>query len=220
MRALCMAMLLLSYCAPLCVAEVTEQEKAAGYVSLFDGETLKGWVGAVDGYAVEEGAITCIADKGGNLMSAKEYSDFVLRLEFRLPPGGNNGVGLRVPLGGHAATLGMEIQVLDDTAEQYATLQPYQYHGSVYGVIPARRGCLKPVGEWNAQEIRCIGKQVTVILNAETIVDGDIEEASMPMTLDGKAHPGLQRTTGHIGFLGHGSRVQFRNIRIQVQRQD
>lgn len=185
------------------------------FVAVFDGQTLTGWVGAVDGYAVEEGAITCIAEKGGNLMSEKEYADFILRLEFKIPPGGNNGIGLRAPLNAHVATQGMEIQVLDDSSEKYANLHEYQYHGSVYGVIPAKRGFLKPAGEWNVQEIRCIGKQVTVILNGETIVDGDIEVASAPMTLDGKEHPGLKRTSGHIGFLGHGSRVQFRNVRIK-----
>ena len=196
-------------------ASTVNADDEAGFVSLFDGESLKGWVGAVDGYAVEDGAITCIADRGGNLMSAKEYADFILRLEFRLPAGGNNGVGLRVPLGGHAATQGMEIQVLDDTAEKYAKLHEYQYCGSVYGVIPAKRGHLNPVGEWNVQEIRCIGSHVTVILNGETIVDGDIIEAGTPETIDGRSHPGLYRTTGHIGFLGHGSRVQFRNVRIK-----
>jgi hypothetical protein len=193
--------------------EIPQAEE--GFVALFDGQSLTGWIGAVDGYCVEEGLLTCIPEKGGNLMSEKEYSDFILRLEFKLPPGGNNGIGLRVPLGAHAATQGMEIQILDDTAEQYATLHDYQYCGSVYGVIPAKRGFLKPVGEWNSQEIRCLGKEVTIILNGETIVAGNIEAASIPMTLDGKDHPGLKRTSGHIGFLGHGSKVQFRNVRIQ-----
>lgn len=192
-----------------------EADAEAGFVSLFDGQTLKGWIGAVEGYCVEDGAITCIPEKGGNLMSARQYADFILKFEFKLTPGANNGIGLRVPLGAHAATQGMEIQILDDTAEQYAKLHDYQYHGSVYGVIPARRGFLKPIGEWNSQEIHCIGKEIAVILNGETIVQGNLDEASQPMTLDGKEHPGLQRTQGHIGFLGHGTRVQFRNVRIR-----
>ncbi|QDU37808.1 hypothetical protein Mal4_21250 [Maioricimonas rarisocia] len=186
-----------------------------GFETLFDGQSLSGWTGATDGYAVEDGALTCIAERGGNLYTEKEYSDFILRFEFRLPPGGNNGIGLRVPSGGHASRDGMEIQILDNTAKRYANLKPYQYHGSVYGVIPAKRGYLKPVGTWNSQEIRLIGQHITVILNGEVIVDGDLDKASAGGTLDGKEHPGLKRASGHISLAGHGSRVQFRNIRVQ-----
>jgi hypothetical protein len=187
-----------------------------GFVSLFDGQSLDGWIGAVQGYAVEDGAITFIPEKGGNLLTKDEYKDFALRLQFRVPPGGNNGVAIRAPKEGHVATLGMEIQILDNPAEKYATLAPYQYHGSVYGVIPAKRGYLRPAGEWNDQEIRCVGSRVTVILNGETIVDGDVIEASTPQAMDGKEHPGVRRTSGHVGFLGHGDRAQFRQIRIKA----
>jgi hypothetical protein len=109
----------------------------------------------------------------------------------------------------------MEIQVLDNTAERYEKLQPYQYHGSVYGIIPAKRGYLKPVGAWNTQEIRCVGRHVTVILNGETIVDGDLDAASAGGTLDHKEHPGLARTTGHLVLCGHGSDVRFRRMRVK-----
>ena len=188
---------------------------AEGFVSLFNGKDLTGWTGAVAGYTVENGVIACIKEKGGNLMTEKEYADFVLRFKFKLPPGGNNGVGLRAPVSGDAAYKGMEIQVLDDTADVYKNLQPYQYHGSIYGVVPAKRGHLKPVGEWNEQEITARGRQITVKLNGTVIVDADIEKASTPETMDHKPHPGLKNAKGHIGFLGHGSRVEFRNIRIK-----
>ncbi len=191
-------------------------ERTAGFVSLCDGQTLAGWTGAVEGYRVEDGAITCIATKGGTLFSEQEYADFVLRFEFRLEPGGNNGIGLRVPAGGHASYDGMEIQVLDNTAERYKDLQPYQYHGSVYGIIPAKRGYLKAVGAWNAMEIRCVGRDVAVVLNGEAIVDGNLDEASAGGTMDGKDHPGLKRTSGHLVLCGHGSRVQFRNMRVKA----
>ncbi|MEW4526824.1 DUF1080 domain-containing protein [Maioricimonas sp. JC845] len=186
-----------------------------GFQPIFDGETLAGWTGATDGYAVEDGALTCIAERGGNLYTEKEYADFILRFEFRTPPGGNNGIGLRVPMGGRASTEGMEIQILDNTASRYAKLKPYQYHGSVYGIIPAKRGYLKPVGAWNTHEIRCIGRHVTVILNGEVIVDGNLDEATASGTMDGKEHPGLERTSGHLCLAGHGAKVQFRNIRIR-----
>jgi len=109
----------------------------------------------------------------------------------------------------------MEIQILDDTASVYANLQPYQYHGSVYGVIPARRGFLKPVGEWNSEEIIARGSRVQVILNGAVIVDGDILEASKNGTMDHQQHPGLQRPSGHVGWLSHDTVLRFRNIRVR-----
>jgi hypothetical protein len=187
-----------------------------GFVSLFDGKSLDGWIGATDGYEVKEGAIVCIPKIGGNLFTEKEYGDFHLKFEFRLTPGGNNGIAIRSPnIKGSAAYEGIEIQILDNSAEKYQKLQPYQFHGSVYGVIPAKREGLKPVGEWNSQEIIYQGSRIQVILNGITIVDGDVLEASNPQTIDGKNHPGLKRTKGHIGFLGHGSAEAFRNLRIK-----
>ena len=190
-------------------------EPETGFTALFDGKTLTGWHGDTNGYAAEEGAIVCQQGKGGNLYTDKEYGDFELRFEFLLTPGANNGIGIRSPDKGDAAYAGMEIQVLDDTAKQYEKLQPYQYHGSIYGVAAAKRGHLKPVGEWNSETILCKGKQVTIILNGETIVDADIEKASTPKTIDGKDHPGLARESGFISFCGHGAHVGFRNLRIK-----
>ena len=184
-----------------------------GFVSLFDGKTHSGWQGATKGYVIENGVLVC--QKGGNLFTKEQYADFIFRFEFKLPPGGNNGLGIRAPLKGDAAYVGMEIQILDDSAPKWKNLKPYQYHGSIYGVVPAKRGHLKKVGEWNFEEVTCQGTQVTVKLNGTTIVDADIIKASTPKTLDGKKHPGLKRTTGHIGFLGHGARIEFRNIRIK-----
>ena len=194
-------------------AEETADEE--GFTSIFDGKTLEGWQGSLDGYIVEGEAIVCKPKGGGNLYTKQEYGDFHLKFEFKLTPGANNGIGIRSPLNVNAAYAGMEIQVLDDTADQYAKLQPYQYHGSIYGVVPAKRGFLKPVGEWNSEEIICKGKQVTVILNGETIVDADIEKASTPKTIDGHDHPGLKRDSGFISFCGHGSHVEFRNLRVK-----
>lgn len=191
------------------------QEQKAGFVSLFDGKTLSGWQGSTDGYIVEDGALVCPADKGGNLFTTGQYGDFVLRFEFVLSPGANNGLGIRAPLEGDTAYVGMELQILDNTAAEYADLKPYQYHGSIYGVAAAERGHLRPVGETNRQEVVCRGTQITVKLNGRTIVDADIAASIEEGTLDGRPHPGLKRERGHIGFLGHGTRVEFRNIRIK-----
>ncbi|MBE0675454.1 MAG: DUF1080 domain-containing protein [Bacteroidales bacterium] len=196
---------------------LTDDEVAEGFTSIFNGKNLDGWIGDKVSYVVENGMIVIKPDKGsgGNLLTAKEYSDFVLRFEFQLTPGANNGLGIRTPPEGDAAYVGMELQILDDKAPVYANLQPYQYHGSVYGVIPARRGYQNPVGDWNYQEVTVKGTHVKVVLNGTVIVDGDIAEARDKGTMDGQQHPGLKRNGGHIGFLGHGSVVKFRNIRIR-----
>jgi hypothetical protein len=189
-----------------------------GFTELFNGSNLDGWTGNKQSYQVADGAIVVHPNKGeggGNLFTTKEYGDFVLRFEFKLTPGANNGIGIRAPLEGDAAYEGMEIQVLDNTAQKYAELHQYQYHGSVYGVIPAKRGFLKPVGEWNSEEIKIDGSKIKVTLNGTVILEGDILEASKNGTMDHKDHPGLQRKTGHIGFLGHGDVVSFRNLRIK-----
>ena len=152
---------------------------------------------------------------GGNLYTEKEYADFIFRFEFLLTPAANNGLGIRAPLEGDAAYVGMELQILDNTADVYANLQPYQYHGSVYGVIPAKRDYLKPVGEWNYEEVYVKGTQIRITLNGTVIVDGDIAGPRDNGTMDHNEHPGLKNSSGHIGFLGHGSVVKFKNIRIK-----
>ena len=190
----------------------------AGFQPLFNGENLDGWVGNKQSYRAENGMIVVDPQgggSGGNLFTEKVYGDFILRFEFQLTPGANNGLAIHAPLEGDAAYAGKEIQILDNTAAKYADLQAYQYHGSVYGILPARRGFLKPVGEWKEEEVIVQGSQIQVILNGTVIVDGDMLEAGKNGTMDGKEHPGLQRTRGHIGFLGHGDVVRFRNIRIR-----
>lgn len=185
-----------------------------GFAWLFDGSTLSGWIGDTAGYAVEDGAIACTT-QGRNIYTAKEYGDFTLRLEFMLTPGANNGIGVRAPTDGDIAFEGIEVQVLDDAHPQYASIKPWQAHGSVYGVVPAKRGALRPAGEWNEQEIDLQGTRIRVTLNGTVIVDADLYRHAHDGTLDGLPHPGLRRTSGHIGFLGHGDRVLFRRIRIK-----
>jgi hypothetical protein len=199
--------------------ELTAQEKKEGYKVLFDGTNMHNWMGNTTDYVIEEGNIA-IRPKpgkgsGGNLFTKEEFSDFVYRFEFQLTPGANNGLGIRAPLEGDAAYQGMELQILDSEAPIYKDLHVYQYHGSIYGTIPAKRGFLKPVGEWNYEEVIVKGPKIKVILNGTVILDADITDARKNGAADGQAHPGLMRNSGHIGFLGHGSPVQFRNIRIK-----
>lgn len=193
---------------------IREIPRHSDFMVLFNDKDLTGWTGDTKGYVVEDGKIVCLENTRGNLYTEKQFSDFILRFEFKLTPGANNGLAIRAPLSGLATYEGMEIQILDDTADKYKDLKPYQYHGSIYGVVAAKRGRLKPAGQWNKQEVIAKGRHITVNLNDTTIVDADIDKASMAGTMDGKEHPGLKRDKGHIGFLSHGSRVQFRNIKI------
>lgn len=202
--------------AALTILKTNEPEKAS-FIQIFNGKNLDNWVGNKTDYVVEDGAIVLYPDRGGkgNLFTEKEYSDFVFRFEFLLTPDANNGLGIRAPLKGDAAYEAMELQILDNTAEMYKDLKEYQYHGSVYGVIPAKRGFLKPVGEWNYQEVTAVGNRIKVVLNGAVILDGDIKEAAADGTIDGREHPGLFNPKGHIGFLGHGHILKFRNIWIK-----
>lgn len=188
-----------------------------GFTPLFNGKDLTGWtlVGKHGrGYLVEDGKLVAPADGGGNLFTEAEYANFVLRFEFKLEEGSNNGIGIRAPLEGDAAYVGMEIQVLDHDAPVYkGRLKPTQVHGSVYDVFGAKTGFLKPTGQWNREEITANGRRITVKLNGTTITDVDLDTVKDPEVL--KRHPGLARTTGHIGLLGHNTRVEFRNLRVK-----
>ena len=185
-----------------------------GFADLFDGKSLKGWMGSVEGYAVKDGFIYCIPEKGGNLLTAKEYSDFDLRFEFRLYPGANNGLGIRTPSASvDAAYEGMEIQILDDRHPMYKDIQPWQAHGSIYNVAAAKRDRLRKCGEWNVEQVIADGRHIVVILNGDVIVDANLDDVKDPEVL--KRHPGLARKSGYIGFLGHGTQVDIRNIRLK-----
>jgi hypothetical protein len=201
----------------LTAAIVSGHAAEEGFVPIFDGKTLDGWYLARErgpGYLVEDGKIVCPPGGGGNLLTEKEYADFILRFEFRLEEGSNNGLGIRAPKNARdVAYAGIELQIIDDYAEKYKDLQPWQRHGSLYHVFPAKVGHLKPAGEWNEQEVVVQGSRVKVILNGATILDVDTSTVTDPEILE--KHPGLKRRSGHIGFLGHNDPVEFRNIRIK-----
>lgn len=209
---------------------LSEDEAKAGYEVLFDGTDLSKWTGNTEGYTPVNGTIFVTANYGNekNLYTIKEYSDFVFRFEFCfVKPGVNNGVGIRTPMGKDAAYWGMcEVQILDHDDPIYKNLKEYQVHGSAYGIIPAKRVVHKPLGEWNYEEIRVVGDRITVTLNGEVILDGNLRKACKghnvapdggkknPYTVDHRNHPGMFNEKGHVGFLGHGAGIKFRNVRI------
>ena len=200
--------------------KLSAQEQKEGFKVLFDGTNMYEWTGNLVDYTLKDGCIEVNPETsfGGNLYTVKEYGNFIFRFDFQLSPGGNNGVGIRTPMEGDAAYVGMEIQILDCEHEIYKDITPLQHHGSVYGIIPAmadHHSAFRPAGEWNSEEIMADGDHIRVTVNGQVILDGNIREATVNGTADHKEHPGLFNKTGHIGFLGHGSPLKFRNIRIK-----
>jgi len=186
-----------------------------GFRPVFNGKNLDGWQGAVDAVEVRDGALVWLPKKGGTLYTTEEFSDFVVRLEFKLPPGGNNGLAIRYPGKGNAAYDAMcECQVLDDNYENVrGKIDPRQAHGSAYGMVPAARGYQRPIGQWNYQEVTVIGPTIKVELNGTVILDADLSKVTEFM--GNKAHPGKDRLSGYFGFAGHSDPVAFRNISIK-----
>lgn len=189
-----------------------------GFVELINGKDLGNWRGAADSYEVKDGAIVCRPGKGGDLLTKDEYENFILRVEFKLPPAGNNGIALRTPLDGHSSSDGLELQIIDNDGYNAAhpndPLLPYQYHGSLYFCVGARPGYLRPVGEWNFEEIQVNGQTIQVTLNGTRILDVDIDQLDRSKI----AHipKGLDRRKGHIGFAGHSDPVEFRSFKVKT----
>jgi hypothetical protein len=197
--------------------EILAKHNDEGFKSLFNGKDLTGWEGpAVDEYEVRDGAIVCKPHKGGNLYTKDDYSDFVVRMEYKLPPAGNNGLLLRYPAGkkSDGAYTGMcEIQVLDDGHPDYVKIDPRQANGSAYGMVPATRGYLRPTGEWNFEEVTVKGSTIKVELNGSLILDCDLSKVTDYM--GNHPHPGKDRKTGRLAFAGHNDPVAFRAFRVK-----
>jgi len=188
-----------------------------GFKAIFNGKDLTDWKGATDQYEVVDGAIFCKPNKGGNLYHKDDLTDFVARLEFKVPSGGNNGLCLRFPGIGNTAYVGMcELQVLDDNYDKVkGKIDPRQVHGSAYGMVAAQRGYQRPIGEWNFQEVTVKGSTIKVELNGFVILDADLSKVDMATVMAKSAHPGKDRKNGFFGFAGHGDAVGFRDLSIK-----
>ena len=193
---------------------VLAKSRGEGFESIFDGKSFSGWKGPTDNYEIVDGGIRCKPGKGGTIYTENEYGDFAVRFEFKLPPGGNNGLAIRYPGQGDTAYVGMcELQVLDSEHPKYAKLDERQYHGSAYGMQAAHRGYLRPTGEWNFQEVIVRGPRIIVQLNGSQILDCDVSQIEDFMA--DTPHPGKDRERGYFGLAGHSDPVEFRNLSIK-----
>ena len=200
------SMLFAALTASFLFAQAKDKETENAALSLFNGKDLTGWMGAK--YEVKDGVLTC---RGGHLITEKQYANYVFEFEFLLPPGGNNGLGIHYPGKGGPSGTGMELQILDNSHPKYAKLVDSQYHGSLYKLKAAKRGHLKPAGEWNRQSVTVDGPSVKVVLNGALILDANLDQINK----EKPKHKGAQRRSGHICFCGHGSPVQFKYITIR-----
>jgi hypothetical protein len=201
-------------------AQSADQEPPKGFEPLFNGKDLTGWKvnkgGKMDVWGAENGLLFVKGKGGGWLMTEKEYADFELRLDYKLPSKGNSGVALRSPLDGDPAYRGMEIQLLDDhwhmdTKNFKGGLRPTQLTGAIYDVVPPAKDATKPVGEWNQMQITAKGRQITIVLNGTKIVEANLDDHKSRAD----KHPGLLREKGHLGLQSHDGRVEFRNLYVK-----
>ncbi len=195
--------------------QILAKHGSEGFESIFNGQNLADWAGPIENYEVKDGVLRCKPKEGGTIYFNKELTDFMARVEFKLPPGGNNGLAIRYPGKGDTAYHGMcELQILDDGHDMYKSLDARQAHGSAYGMVPAARGYLRPVGQWNFEEVTVKGSKIKVELNGTIILDADLSTVKEFMA--NSPHPGKDRTSGYFGFAGHNDPVEFRSVSIKT----
>ncbi len=179
---------------------------------LFNGKNLDGWEIVGNGkWNVKDGILYTDGGGGGWISTSRQFSDFKLELEFRVPENGNSGVFLRTPRKGNPAYVGMEIQVLDDYGSKYTKLHSWQYTGSVYNVQAPSKRATKHAGEWQKMEITCKGPHVKVLVNGV-----EVNNANLINHMDKvKKHPGIKRRKGYIGLQNHSTKIEYRNIYLK-----
>lgn len=203
------------------VANPVRAQAPTGFEPLFNGKDLTGWksTGNAKVWGAENGVLYVAGGGGGWLLTEKEYKNFELRLEYKMPKQGNSGVSLRSPLPGQQpkgygwdpAYIGMEVQILDDA--NWKGLQVWQHTGSIYNVVPAKKVNSKAFGEWNAMRIVADGPKILIEHNGDSLVDANLKDYEKEHA---KRHPGILRESGHLGFQSYNFRVEFRNIYVKT----
>jgi hypothetical protein len=217
--------LILLVAAVCCAAdnELTPAERKDGWISLFDGKTLNGWMTSdwqPSKRPVEDGSINPHNAGAYMMVYEQEWENFILALDFKISPKCNSGIFVRTsPLraypGWDVGYNGLEIQLFDSqNAGYYDT-------GAIYDLSKPAKNAMRPVGEWNHAEIKCDRSVIDVVLNGERVNHIDLDEYTQPFTRpDGtkhkfhfayKNHP----RKGYIGLQDHGADCWFKNIRLR-----
>ncbi|HOI47970.1 MAG TPA: DUF1080 domain-containing protein [Prolixibacteraceae bacterium] len=218
--------------------QLSEKEKADGWVLMFDGTTSNGWRGVnkdhfPTGWEVVDGTLHCKASgkgeagatDGGDILYDKEFSNFILKLEWKISEGGNSGIfylGKEVE-GWPIYKTAPEMQILDNERHPDALLgkDGNRKAGSLYDLIPANPQNAKPAGEWNTVEIMVYQGTVVHKQNGETVLEYHLWTDDWNKLVAGSKFPGLNPDwanvpqAGVIALQDHGNDVWFRNIKIK-----
>ncbi len=203
-----------------------ESRPQAGFVSLFNGKDLSGWiVGPDKSWVVEDGLIALSREMDGKehnadyLWTRETYGDFMLELEFKIPEHANSGVFLRTSDVKDPVYTGIEIQVANSYGQK--GLSRGGTAGAVYDCLAPSANPVKRPGEWNQLQVTCRGSQIEVVLNVRQIIDMDLNRWTQPhKNPDGspnkfpRALKDFARA-GHIGLQDHGRPVWYRNVRVK-----
>jgi len=194
----------------------------AGFTPLWDGKTFNGWAAYKhDGtkvpfdqsaWSIADGVIHCTGDESKDywLATDAKYANFVLRMDYKVSPGANSGVFLRVPKRDRPAYTGFEVQVIDDVDQPAST----HSSGSIYDLFKPVQNMSRPIGEWNHMEMTVKAGKCVIVLNGLKIIDTDFSLMTEPMGKYDFAYADMPKT-GFIGMQNHGGGTWFKNIRIK-----
>ncbi len=197
-----------------------------GFVSLFNGKDLSGWItGPDNAWVVEDGTLTLRREMDGKehnadyLWTKETYGDFVLELQWKIPERANSGVFLRTPDLKDPVYTGIEVQVCNSYGR--TEWSKGGCAGAIYDCLAPSKNPIKEPGQWNDYRITCRGSQIVVELNGQRIIDMDLDRWTTPkQNPDGtpnKFPTALKdfAREGHVGFQDHGRPVWYRNVRIK-----
>lgn len=212
--------------APLRAADtntLTPAEKAAGWTLLFDGTSLTGWRGykteASAGWSVQDGVLTCSGGRKGDLVTAREFGNFELALDWKISAGGNSGILYRVGLGDAAPPRsGPEYQLLDNAKAKDNQI-PSHLAGAIYDLVVPPREAARPAGEWNRARLRVVGWKIEHWLNDVKVAEADLASPAGRELIQRSKFKTWPRfaslARGHIVLQDHGDQVSFRNVKLR-----
>ncbi len=184
---------------------LSEAERKASFISLFDGETYSGFMPnnrSNPSFVINDGMLEWVQEGGGGLDTRNMYSDFILRYEYKIEKNGNSGVQVRVPRSNRASKIGFEVQHLGDHGRSPSDSST----GSIYDAVAPTMNPSKPAGEWNTVEIHADGLHVKVTMNGHVVQD---------INFNNYTKLKYRCREGFIRLTDHGDYVAYRNLRIK-----